>query len=120
MPENLQLSADSFKLKLNYKDPFLKGVIYKSSAILQNGITQNITPVVKQVKNTTTVIAWPKLIYKGTIKNKNSNKLIAILEINGNEALLKEGDEYMQVDLLKIYSDSAFVGFEKEKKFIVK
>ena len=120
MPDDLKLSADSFVLVLNYKDPFLKGINYRSSFVSQNEIKQQASSITKPIKKIASSIVWPKLIYKGTIKNKNSNKLIAVLEINGNEALLKEGEEYQSVTLLAVLNDSIYLAFEKEKKYVLK
>ena len=119
MPDDLQLSADSFELNLNYKDPFLKGVKYKSESMKNNDsqVSNTNEPKSNKVIQQTT---WPKLIYKGTIKNKASNKLIAILEINGNEALLKEGEKYLEVDLMKILQDSVYLAYQNERKYTKK
>jgi hypothetical protein len=119
MPDDLSLSADSFELNLNYKDPFLKGIKYTPSKIPQVPVAQQKN-IAKASKNTVPKKPWPRLIYKGTIKNKTTSTLIAILEINKVEALLKEGEEYQQIQVLDITSDSIYTAFGDEKKYILK
>ena len=47
-------------------------------------------------------------------------KELAMIHINGQSKLMKQGDIVLGVELLKIYRDSVQVCFEKEKKFVRK
>ena len=59
-------------------------------------------------------------MYGGVIENKESNSRLALINIQGSDYLMEEGDVFQEIKLLKIYGDSVKVGLRKEYKVIPK
>jgi type II secretory pathway component PulC len=110
-----EIKSDTFSIHPVYRDPFLR----KKNKINNPGSGQAATKITKP-KIVPVVIAWPKIIYSGIIKNQKSNKQLALIEINGQSNMMKVGEEVYGVQLLKVFKDSIEVGFLKEKKFVSK
>ncbi len=104
---------DSFTIKADYRDPFLKNVNYTPPP------KKTKTPV-KVKKPKKPAVNWSFVQYKGRITNQNSGKTIAVLEINKKRYLVAKGDSAAGVTLLKIFPDSVQVGYRQEKGFIKK
>ncbi len=81
--------------------------------------TNSTTPAIKAEK-ATTIINWPSLSFGGIIKNQKSGKQLAIVKINGQENIMREGDTIEGILLLKVSMDYIEVSFEKEKKIVSK
>lgn len=104
---------DTFSINPTYRDPFsgkqVKKIVFSSGQ-------QTVKKVVAQP-----VIAnWPSITYGGIVKNQKSNKQLVLVSINGQSTMLKIGESYSNVELLKVFKDSIEVKFGKEKKFIKK
>lgn len=100
--------ADTCKLLLSYADPFLDRM--EPIRKVPSGI-KNPLPAKTAVANKA---AWPLIGYSGMIKNKQSNKILALLSINGTSMSSKEGEEINGVKVLKIFKDSVKLSFQKE------
>lgn len=114
--------TDTFSINPTYRDPFLG----KSNKIALNANVGNSTlktinspkpiiPSSSSINNT-----FPKIIYGGMIKNKQSNKQLVLIQINGQSNIMKIGDIVSEIELTKVFRDSIEVKFKKEKKFILK
>lgn len=111
-----ELVPDTFSIVANYRDPFLgKKINYAPPKA--NVTVKKILPQKKAPKVLT---PWPVIIYKGMIKNNNSNKRVGITQINGKDFLTKEGDIIQGVSCLEIHKDRIKVSFQKEVKIIHK
>lgn len=114
-------AVDTFRLMLNYRDPFL-GKMQNNENPSHGAVAKPVTkkapaPVVST--NTQSVV-WPSITYGGMIKNQNANKQFVFVQINGNVNIMKAGDVVNSVELLRITTDSIEVSFQNQKKYIRK
>jgi len=72
---------DSFKIDVNYRDPFL-GKMYMP-ATAQKKVRKKISVPVEPV-------VWPNVIYKGIVSDNKDKKKIFMLIINGQTFLMRE------------------------------
>ena len=104
---------DTTRLMLNYRDPF--GLVpFKDTVKAAPGrrTAHNIRPVAAAPMN------WGFIRYSGYIRNPGSRQLIALFQINGKSADMKEGDVVDKVKLIKNMQDSVKVLFNGKTKFI--
>jgi hypothetical protein len=123
--ENSVLST--YDLLLNYKDPFLKK---ESSASLSSSKNMNysaasVLPIlaIKKPVNLNVVVkeeSIPLVCYLGRIQNEKLKKPVAILLINSNEYMMKEGEENEGIFLKHILNDSLEIMFEKKVRYVRK
>lgn len=106
---------EEFTLEANYRDPFLGQKI----EVVQNKLPNpkpisnpEVKPVMEKI--------WPNLVYKGIIKNLKSSKQMILMEMNGNEFILKGGDTINGLQLKRITKDSILVAFGKDLKTFYK
>jgi hypothetical protein len=111
----LVIKKETYDLLLNYPDPFAIKKIKKTQKKKAFSIQKTIKPVVRKK-----YVPWPILNYYGMAKNKQSNKKVAILSINGQSVLLSEKRTKHNVTMNDIYNDSVVVVFEGEKKTVAK
>ncbi len=117
VPEEDQVVPDTYQLLLDYPDPFLatsKPTPKKSSSI------NSQTP--KQVIPKTEPVAavWPEIRYAGLVKSPKDGKMVGFLSVNGTSHFVKNQDVIGELQVLKIWNDSAKVGFGKEMRVIRK
>lgn len=117
-PSNENL-IDTFSIHPNYRDPFLskrakKIIISENKATIIAATPKLIKKIIAPLPK------WPNLVYGGLIKNQNSNKQLALVQINGQSNIMKIGDIVGEIELTKIFSDSIEVKFQKEKRFVMK
>jgi len=104
---------DTTRLILNYRDPF--GLVKFKDTI--KDIPRERTR--RWAKMTATpAINWGFIKYSGYIRNPGSKQLIALFQINGKSANMREGDVVDKVKLLKNMQDSVKVLFNGKTKFI--
>lgn len=110
------VKEDTFKLALNYRDPFLGGV----SAPNENKNTSSTVPVQANFNPPPPPppIDWSLIKYSGYIVNPATKKLVAILAINGREQMIAEGETFEGVKLLQNRKDSILVSWQGKKKYI--
>jgi len=107
---------DTFKLVLNYRDPFLGGV----SVVTENKSTGAVASVQANFNPTPPPppIDWGVIRYSGYIINPTTKKLVAILTVNGRERMISEGQSFEGVKLLQNRKDSVLVSWQGKKKYI--
>jgi hypothetical protein len=104
---------DTTHLLLNYRDPFGLQKQKDTVRLSLNKIhSAAILPAVKPGIN------WSFIKYSGYIRNPGSKKLIAMVIINGKDAMLSEGETAGNVKLIKNMRDSIKVAFEGKTRFI--
>ena len=103
---------DTFSINPSYRDPFSGKQIKK---IVTTG-----QPTIKKIVAPPVIANWPSIIYGGIVKNQKSNKQLVLVSINGQSTMLKIGESYNNVELLKVFKDSIEVKFGKEKRFVKK
>ena len=110
---------DTFKLALNYRDPFLGNLLNKIETAPVENIAENSSAVAfirpKPIKPQ---INWEMIKYNGCIINPLGKRVVAIMIINGKEQMLLEGQTADGVKLLKNYKDSIKVYYQSQIKFI--
>ncbi len=106
---------DTFKLALNYRDPFLGGISH---------VSENVEPVTATPVNFNPPppppppIDWSIIKYSGYVVNPATKKLVAILVVNGREQMTAEGQTFEGVKLLQNRKDSILVSWQGKKKYI--
>ena len=112
------IQVDTFSIVADYRDPFLgkKATSNRVASTYVNRInkTNRISPQPPKSTNK----PWPIIKYKGMIKNNNSEKRVGIVNINGKERLVKEGDILNDLKVVSIAKKSIIVSFQKEQKEI--
>lgn len=111
---NGEVTVDSFSINPTYRDPFLGKVQNQPVVLEQQPIHKTPSPTIK------VSTPWPALAYHGIIKNTKLKKEMVLLEINGQEHMMKLGESVDGVLLSKAFKDSVEVQFAKEKKIIHK
>ncbi|HET6227837.1 MAG TPA: hypothetical protein VFF27_16250 [Bacteroidia bacterium] len=107
---------DTFSIDPTYRDPFL-GKIQNREVVYDE---QPAQPRVVSKPIVTPTAAWPTVAYHGIIKNSKLKKEMILLEVNGQEHMVKIGEIIEGILLSKAYRDSVEVQFSKEKKIIHK
>ena len=108
---------DTFTLSLNYRDPFLTDVsdaniiIAKIASEAQNSTAVNELPH-------KAAINWNIIKYTGIISNPLKKSPVAIVQVNGTEHIMKEGESMDGVKLIRILRDSVKVTYQNKTKFI--
>jgi hypothetical protein len=110
---------DTFKLALNYRDPFLGKVLEVIETTPKEHTTTN-SPSVAFInpKPLKPQINWELIKYNGCIINPLGKRVVAIMILNGKEQMLLEGQTADGVKLLKNYKDSIKVLYQSQTKFI--
>lgn len=107
---------DTFSIFANYRDPFFNKIIPGPAS----NLNKVKAPTPAKVEKIVVPLKWPSLSYGGIIKNQKSGKQLVLININGEESIIKAGDEISGIHLLKVYKDSIEVSFQKEKKTVSK
>lgn len=122
-----KFGKDTFSIKANYRDPFFGNkfstnrVYQESNSNTQQTIPAHINKPQQNIpKNDIATSNFPNVVYNGIIQNKQTNKSLAIVQINGQSNIMKVGDVFNEVEILKISKDSIEVKFQKEKRFVLK
>jgi hypothetical protein len=107
--------SDTFSIHPTYRDPFLGKPVQRDD--LSEGPSKSSIPATPVIKTPT---VWPAVVYGGIIKNQKLNKEMILLQINGQDFMMKSGETVNGVQLFKVFHDSIEVHFSKEKKIIYK
>ncbi len=107
---------DTFKLALNYRDPFLGTMEPLLASSLSIPVTkqQNFVPATPASPN----IDWNAIKYAGYIVNPISKKLVSIIVVNGKERMLALGERFEGAQLLKYEKDSVLISWKGKQKYI--
>lgn len=105
---------DTFNIVADYRDPFL------GKTIDPNPVVKTAVKAAAKPQTPPQQVEWPKIAYGGMIKNKKDDKQLAIVQVDGKENILKQGEEMSGIRLIKIYKDSIEIAFAKEKKVVSK
>jgi hypothetical protein len=110
-----EIPKDTSKLLLNYRDPFSEEQQKDTAEIPIRKLVHPVnTRAVVQKPSTN----WGMIKYSGFIHNPGSKKIIAIMNINGKEQLMSEGETVEQVKLIRNLKDSVKVLYQGNTKFI--
>ena len=105
----------SFKLMVNYRDPFL-GKSFESPSNQRPKVSDagsKITPEKKAPES-----KWPTINFLGTIKKQKET--FAIMKIQNKTFTMKKGEEIENVKMLMIMKDSVQIQYQGTTKIIGK
>lgn len=106
---------DTFSLLANYSDPFLPAdavlqeIVIDSSTLISNPATVNTPATVTEPPVDISFIR-----YGGMIANPEKKLRMAIINIHGNEQLVKENDVVQEVTIKKITAHKLTVTYKKK------
>ena len=112
---NNTLVKDSFKLLLDYRDPFLTS--YKRS-YKRTISSKSSSDGKKKVKELEMTESWPMINYGGMIKQKKSNQKVGLIQINQIDYLIRENEEVSEFKIVRITRDSVVLRRGKLKKTV--
>lgn len=112
-----EIKKDTFSIVANYRDPFLS---QKKAQIANHQVAVKINGSTTKKNSAPTVLKWPSIQYKGMIKNNNSERRVAIVNIDGKERIVKEGTTLIELKVVKIEKETITVSFQDEQKTINK
>lgn len=124
--DNMQTQTvlDTFSIHPVYNDPFLRKKTNNANyQKAQPKPATNISETKKVVKPEVTqpsAITWPGIVYNGLVKNQKSNKLLAMIQVNGQSNIMQTGDVFAELQLVKVTKDSIEILFHSERKTIKK
>lgn len=112
---------DAVELDLNYRDPFLASAGYETVQEQKSNLPSALVP--QQIQSNRSAmpkpqVNWSTVQYTGFVNNPDTKSKMALVAINGNSALLREGQSAHGLKLLKNLGDSLKVQFQGETKFI--
>ncbi|MDN3588079.1 hypothetical protein QWY86_15455 [Pedobacter aquatilis] len=100
------------------RDPF-KGLEYKQQ---ENDLTvekPGLVPAPVMPLAAKPQVNWSGIYYRGYISNPGSKQKIAMLSVNGKEAMLSVGESFGGVKLLAYATDSVKVSYQQAVKYII-
>ncbi len=111
---------DQVSLDLNYRDPFAQATAYDVAkpATVKPENTAPARPQMAMPMAQKPQVNWSNVQYTGYVNNAASKQKMVILSVNGNTAVLAEGQSAHGVKLLKYLGDSVSVQYQGEKKNI--
>lgn len=110
---------DAVTLNLNYRNPFSGGTEYfAEEKTPTNPSPIKTTSAIPTMPMAKPMINWSGISYNGFINNTATKQKLALLSINGKEAMLAEGQSANGLKLLKHAGDSVKVQYQGETKFI--
>lgn len=122
----IAFNKDTFDLILPNQDPFLRSGYHfirdnGNNDGSQNG--NNNTSHVVKVKEPVVPVApkkWPSIEYFGFILNRDQDKTLCMLKIDGKSIKLPEGDSEYGIYFTSVFRDSVYIVFEGEEKTFFK
>lgn len=97
----------------NYRDPFLGGATVQRSA--QPAPTAQRTSLKKAPEASK---SWPKVSYRGALRNRGKERGVALLSIDGKDAMVPLGGEEKGVTVKAIYADSVLLVANGEQRVV--
>lgn len=107
---------DTFKLALNYRDPFL-GKPMKEEFRQGKDSTRSL-PKHSAIKPQAPEVNWAAIKYSGFIVNPGNKKIVSIISVNNHELTIGEGETTDGLKLLKNLKDSVKIIYQGKTKFI--
>ena len=109
----ISVVPDTFSLSGEYRDPFSDAAIKK--VITPAGNAKPAAPAEKKLP-----VSWPEIRYGGIIRNQHSNRQLVLILVNRQSAIMKAGEIFSGIELLRVSRDSVELRFGKERKWIGK
>lgn len=110
---------ESYTLQANYRDPFL-GDLARTAPAVVSGANGAVKPNVQKTSTPPPSAAnWPAITYGGVIQKKQGQPL-ALLQVNGQDYLLKAGEKTLEVNVISIHRDSIVLQWNRMKRVFKK
>lgn len=109
---------DTFTLALNYRDPFLGEAAKTEEPSASASAVPAVANFAMNPVPSKPPVNWEVIRYTGYIVNPGIKKAVAIMNINGKEYMMSEGEKADGVMLLKSFRDSVKVSYQDKIKFI--
>jgi len=113
-------TTEKIELIANYRDPFLGKGTKRVKTSINKPLRSESQSRKKENPSLDKPINWPSINYYGLMKNVNSSDKIAIINIEKKQVLWREGEQYEDLSVLKIYKDSILLSLADENKIILK
>lgn len=110
--------SDTFDRATSYRDPFsVEEVIPEEKVSQEIRGYSGIVPAAPI--NTKPPVNWSVVKYSGYISNPMTKQKVAIMYINGKEAMLSEGQSAEGLKLIRFAGDSVKVSYQQATKYIL-
>lgn len=100
---------DTFSIHPTQRDPFL-GTLYVKKQ-------ESTTPRITTPKE---AFVWIPILYHGTVSKQDSKEKLYILSINGQQHIMKIGQEIQEVKLIKATNTEILVSYKGQRKMVSK
>lgn len=125
LPAYITQNSATVDLLLNYADPFLEGYgrnvrVKTAGNALSVAAPQPAASLPSSQPAEPARPAWPDLIYSGTVSNPKVKKQLALLNVNSQSYILKEGDYVQSMHIKKVFPDSLQVRFDGELRWFIR
>ena len=108
---------DTFQLINNYRDPFFgKTLNLQKRPLKRSPVNNPDNKIIRTIQDDN----FPPVSFSGMVRNSESGKELAMIQINGQHHLMNSGDRISDIKLVRIFRDSIEVLWEKEKRMIRK
>jgi len=109
---------DTIQLSLDYGDPFLQPSKVEMDRSVHESPGQDLQPRRLEITPAKPMVNWTGIQYIGRIFNSQTNKNIAIININGKEAMLNEGETMHGLKFMAQTGDSIKVSYLQAIKYL--
>jgi hypothetical protein len=113
-----QLIPDTYRLLLDYPDPFLAAVKSESAHTVKKSSQSSGITIPKIAPVTTTT--WPEIQFAGLVKSPKDGKMVGFLSVNGVSHFVKNQDVIEELLILKLWNDSVKVSLGRETRMVRK
>lgn len=105
---------ETYTLQANYRDPFLGKSVTSFSGSGGSAMPKKNTSPKKTITQPA-ITNWPVIVYGGMIQKKQGQPL-ALLQVNGQDYLLKTGEKAADISVISIHRDSVVLNWNKQKR----
>lgn len=111
-------SKDHLSLSFDYRDPFSDPKNKPDLVVISKDIpVENKFPTTPAMSKPQ--VNWQGILYTGYIRNPSTKQKIILMQLNGKQIMLAEGQVVDGLKLLKYAVDSVKVQYQNSTKFII-
>ncbi|XOV67603.1 MAG: hypothetical protein ACFHU9_00245 [Fluviicola sp.] len=113
------IARDTVQLHADYRDPFNYEKMARNIPLLSETPKPPTTPRAAVKRSTQPQFAWPNISYHGLIRNRTSEKPLALIRVDGLVYNLRLGDEIFNSIYIKaIEPDFLTIRYKKLEKVV--
>ncbi len=109
----LDTAKERYVLKLDYPDPFLKGLKVKRKAVASSEQPVKAKPQV--ARKARVVVPPPDVAYKGMMKSAPREEERLIIAVSGKDKIIDPKDHDLDFRIVSYDADSLWIAREKER-----